>query len=136
MNVATNKEDRSKVEFVRHHAFIPRFESFYDEWFLVIEPTYFFTTNGFTPHSYPDALLSGKKRLDNSAALRGQVIMWQRFLRTLEPKSDDLFASDSEPHISFGEPPLIELPTRVPEDVWGNRKQAEVDEEEGLLNWG
>lgn len=135
VNVAVNKADKTKVEFVRHHAFVPRFESLYDEWFLVIEPTYFFTTNGFAPHSYPEALLSGKKRLDNSASLRGQVIMWHRFLRSLEPRSGDLFAPvSSEPRISFGEPPSIKLPTRVPEDVWGSQKQEDSDDED-LLSW-
>lgn len=136
VNVASNKIDKTRVEFVRHHAFVPRFESFFTEWFLVIEPTYFFTTNGFTPHSYPDALLAGKKRLDNSSALRGQVIMWHRFLASLEPKTGDLFSEGSdEPHISFGEPPSIALPTRVPEDVWGNQKKVDGDDEEDLLNW-
>jgi len=137
VNVALSKTDRTRVEFVRHHAFVPRFESFFSEWFLVIEPTYFFTTNGFTPHSYPEALLSGKKRLDNSSALRGQVIMWHRFLASLEPKTVDLFAPASdEPRISFGEPPAINLPTRVPEDVWGTQKKANADDEEDLLSWG
>jgi hypothetical protein len=80
VNVSMSKRDLGKVEFVRHHAFIPRFELLQEQWFLVITPTYFFTTNGFVPHSYPDALLSGKKRMDNSASLRGQVIMWHRVL--------------------------------------------------------
>jgi hypothetical protein len=53
VNVARNKTDQDRVEFVRHHAFVPRFERLYDQWYLVINPTYFFTTNGFIPHSYP-----------------------------------------------------------------------------------
>ncbi|EFM55495.1 Hypothetical protein BIBO1_2712 [Brucella inopinata BO1] len=136
VNVSVSKIDKTRVEFVRHHAFVPRFENFFNDWYLVIEPTYFFTTNGFTPHSYPDALLSGKKRLDNSSALRGQLLMWHRFLSSLEPKTSDLFSTGShEPRISFGEPPTINLPTRVPEDVWGNQKRVEPEENEDLLNW-
>lgn len=136
VNVVTSKTDKCKVEFVRHHAFIPRFESFYDEWFLVIEPTYHFTTDGFTPHTYPDTLLAGKKRLDKSAALRGQVIMWHRFLASLEPKSDDLFALTlGDPCLAFGPPPTLELPTKVPEDVWGSPKKDDyTHEEKDLLN--
>ena len=80
VNVVTNKKEEGRVEFVRHHAFIPRFELLDDQWFLVISPTYFFTTDGFTPHSYPHALLSGKKRMDNSASLRGVVSRrWWKF---------------------------------------------------------
>ena len=66
-----DKKDPGRVGFVRHHAFAPRFEVLGDQWFLVVSPSYHFTTNGFIPHSFPDALLSGKKRLDNSASLRG-----------------------------------------------------------------
>jgi hypothetical protein len=102
-----------------------------DEWFLIISPTYYFTTNGMIPHSYPEALLSGKKRMDNNASLRGQVIMWHRFL-TAEPSAGDLFAEPetrAERVISFGEPPSVALPTRVPEDVWAAARPRSADEE-------
>jgi hypothetical protein len=97
----------------------------------VINPTYFFTTNGFIPHSYPAALLAGKKRLDNSASLRGQVVMWHRFLSRPDREERSLFAQvSSEPRLKFGEPPTVTLATRVPEDVWGSRKKstAETDD--------
>lgn len=138
VNVAESKVDKTRVEFVRHHAFVPRFESLYDEWFLVINPTYFFTTNGFIPHSHPDALLAGKKRLDNSASLRGQVVMWHRFLAKAQREDGGLFAHvTSEPRLEFGEPPTIALVTRVPEDVWGSQKKvADVEGDQGLMNFG
>lgn len=124
VNVAENKTDQTKIEFVRHHAFVPRFERLYDQWYLVVNPTYFFTTNGFIPHSYPAALLAGKKRLDNSASLRGQVVMWHRFLSQSERDENNLFAQvASEPRLKFGEPPTVALATRVPEDVWGSQKK-------------
>jgi hypothetical protein len=125
VNVAENKTEKSRIEFVRHHAFVPRFERLYDQWYLVINPTYFFTTNGFIPHSYPAALLAGKKRLDNSASLRGQVIMWHRFLNPSEREENNLFAeSSSEPRLKFGEPPTVALATRVPEDAWRSQKKS------------
>lgn len=136
VNVATSKKEEGRVEFVRHHAFVPRFESLDDQWFLVITPTYFFTTNGLTPHSYPQALLSGKKRMDNSATLRGQVIMWHRFLTQKDRDEGDLFGqeAESEPRLRFGQPPQIVLETRVPEDVWGSpkKKPEEPDNQERL----
>lgn len=131
VNVIENKTDKTRVEFVRHHAFVPRFESLYDQWFLVIEPTYFFTTNGFVPHSHPHALLAGKKRLDKSASLRGQVIMWHRFLTREEKSLDDLFGlRTTERRLQFDAPPIVPLATRVPEDVWGSQKkpsETEID---------
>jgi hypothetical protein len=138
VNVTENKTDKTRVEFVRHHAFVPKFENLYDQWFLVIEPTYFFTTNGFVPHPYPNALLAGKKRLDRSASLRGQVIMWHRFLSREEKDSNDLFApKTTESRLRFDEPPTVPLATRVPEDVWGSQqKSSETDAEtEDLLSF-
>ncbi|BCG83587.1 DUF4365 domain-containing protein [Mesorhizobium sp. 113-3-3] len=138
VNAVRSKTDPTRVEFVRHHAFVPRFELLYDQWFLVINPTYYFTTNGFIPHSYPSALLAGKKRLDKSASLRGQVIMWHRFLTEEERKADDLFAvATADPRLTFGEPPSVELPKKVPEDVWGTPKRPseEADPNQELLRF-
>jgi hypothetical protein len=139
--VAMSDKDEGKVSFVRHHAFSPRFERLGDQWYLIISPTYYFTTNGFVPHSYPGALLAGKKRLDKSAALRGQVIMWHRYLtkadRDAERAATGLFGveASSEPRLRFGEPPTVQLETRVPEDGWGGgKKRADVpDQLEGLF---
>lgn len=123
VNVALHKSDPTRVAFVRHHAFIPRFENLLDEWFLVVNPNYYFTTNGFQPHSYPAELLAGKKRLDNSGSLRGQLILWHRFLTRQDGAVDDLFAEPtSEAQLKFGEPPEVHLATKVPEDAWGSNK--------------
>lgn len=126
VNVTMSDKDEGRVSFVRHHAFSPRFELMGDQWYLIITPTYYFTTNGFTPHSHPSALLAGKKRMDKSAALRGQVIMWHRFLTEVDKaekrKADGLFGTvvETEPRLRFGEPPSVQLETRVPEDGWGS----------------
>jgi hypothetical protein len=125
VNVSMSKKEKERVDFVRHHAFIPRFEQLVGQWYLVITPTYYFTTNGFIPHSYPAALLAGKKRMDNSASLRGQVVMWHRFLTRAQHEATGLFAQDAavERCLKFGEPPTITLSMRVPEDVWGTPKR-------------
>ncbi|MGK2911533.1 MAG: DUF4365 domain-containing protein [Sphingobium sp.] len=139
--VAMSDKDEGKVSFVRHHAFAPRFECLGDCWYLIVSPTYYFTANGYAPHPHPGALLAGKKRLDKSAALRGQVIMWHRFLaqaeRAAERHAGDLFGFEvlAEPRLQFGEPPIVALETRVPEDGWGGgKKKIEADEQqEGLF---
>jgi hypothetical protein len=137
VNVSVSKSDETRVVFVRHHAFIPRFEQLAGQWYLIITPTYYFTTNGFIPHSHPAALLAGKKRMDNSASLRGQVIMWYRFLTRAQSTAPGLFLQEplAETHLRFGEPPTITLSTRVPEDVWGTpkRKVNEPTAQESLV---
>ena len=125
VNVVRHSKTPEKISFVRHHAFIPRFECLMDQWFLMVNPTYHFTTDGLQRHSYPHALLSGKKRLDNNASLRGQVIMWDRFLTGYEQRDTGLFASDNDappPVLRFDAFPEIDLPTTVPEDVCGKPK--------------
>jgi hypothetical protein len=104
-----------------------------DQWFLMVSPTYHFTTDGFTRHPFPDALLSGKKRLENNAALRGQVIMWHRFLSQTEDGGTDLFAHPvgSAVTLTFDPPPEVQLPTTVPDDVWGRRPLAVQDDANG-----
>jgi len=132
VNVVMSKGDKSRVAFVRHHAFIPRFENLYDQWFLVVNPTYYFTTNGYQQHSYPAELLAGKKRLDKSASLRGQVILWHRFLTQGQSSAVSLFdKEDSEPRLVFGKPPVVHLAKRVPEDVWGGPPKKEEEPDAG-----
>jgi hypothetical protein len=137
VNVSISKKDPERVDFVRHHAFEPRFELLGDQWCLVINPTYFFTTNGFTPHTHPGALLSGKKRMDNSASLRGQVIMWHRLLTQAQTGAGALFETDeaSGQVLKFADPPKVQLATRVPEDVWGSpkKKAEEADTQTRML---
>lgn len=143
VSVAFSDKEEGRVSFVRHHAFSPRFELMGDQWYLIVSPTYYFTTNGFVPHPHPAALLAGKKRLDKSSALRGQVIMWHRFLtepdRTFEREAGGLFGGSEievEPRLRFGAPPAVQLDTRVPEDGWGGagKKKPDVSEQqEGLF---
>lgn len=137
VSVFKNSKDETRVSFVRHHAFSPRFELMADQWYLIITPTYYYTTNGYAPHQFAAPLLAGKKRLDKSAALRGQVIMWHRFLT--QSDHEDLFHSEETPeaYLMFGEPPSIHLDVRVPEDGWVKEKVKRIDEAaqgEGLFS--
>jgi hypothetical protein len=45
-----NKKDPKGQGFVRHHAASLRFERLADEWFLIVDPTFYFTKDGFQPH--------------------------------------------------------------------------------------
>jgi hypothetical protein len=81
------------------------------------------------PLANPGPLLAGKKRLDNSASLRGQVIMWHRFLTHHDDSATqpDGFFAESDGSLSvlrFDAPPTVELETRVPEDVWGSKRRG------------
>ncbi len=114
-----NKKKTDAPGYVRHHAAGLRFERLADEWFVIIDPTFFFTRDGFQTHRYPEVLLAGKKRLERNAAVRGQVIMWQHLLAKSAVKEQNLFETASnDPVLSFEHLPVLELSRAVPESSW------------------
>jgi hypothetical protein len=118
--------------YVRHHAARLRFERLADEWFVVIDPDFYFTNDGFQPHRFPEALLSGKKRLERNATVRGQVVMWQHLLVECGNQAIGLFDADAPaPLLRFERLPLINLSQAVPESSW-NRTDPRAKEMEAL----
>jgi hypothetical protein len=114
-----NKKNPKGQGYVRHHAAAFRFERLADEWFLIVDPTFYFTRNGFQPHRFPEALLAGKKRLERNAAVRGQVMMWQHLLVESGKSHAGLFDADKpEPILGFETLPLLQLSQAVPESSW------------------
>ena len=119
VSVYANKKNPKGQGYVRHHAASFRFELLADEWFLIVDPTFYFTKDGFQPHRFPEALLAGKKRLERSAAVRGQVMMWQHLLVASGKSEAGLFDTDKpEPILGFETLPLIQLSQAVPESSW------------------
>ena len=119
MSVYANKKNPKGQGYVRHHAASFRFERLADEWFLIVDPTFYFTKDGFQPHRFPEALLAGKKRLERNAAVRGQVMMWQHLLVESGKSEAGLFDTDKpEPILGFETLPLIQLSQAVPESSW------------------
>ena len=137
VSVYQKSKGAGPIDYVRHHSFHPRFERLADQWYLIISPSYYFTSDGERALNYPDTLLSGKKRLDTNSTVRGQVIMWHRLLSDMEfEDAGGLLAPDIKIDrvIKFGDPPFIELPKSVPEDVWGakakkSRNPSSLDEQ-------
>ncbi|MBV5263903.1 DUF4365 domain-containing protein [Pinisolibacter aquiterrae] len=116
--------------YVRHHAARLRFERLADEWFVVIDPDFYFTTDGFQPHRYPEALLAGKKRLERNAAVRGQVMMWQHLLVGSGKYEAGLFDTDElAPLLQFERLPVIQLSQAVPESSWNRTDPRAKDME-------
>lgn len=119
VSVYGNRKNPGGHGYVRHHAATLRFERLGDEWFLVIDPTFYFTRDGFAPHPFPAALLAGKKRLERNAAVRGQVMMWQQLIVEAGQPDTGLFADGTaKPALGFERLPIIELSRAVPENSW------------------
>lgn len=125
-----NKKNPKGLGYVRHHAANFRFERLGDEWFLVVDPTFYFTIDGFQPHRFPEALLAGKKRLERNAAIRGQVMMWQHLLSESGRLETGLFDADKPaPILMFETLPPIQLSQAVPESSWSRTDPRAKDME-------
>jgi hypothetical protein len=114
-----------RLHCVRHHAFVPRFERIGDDWYVSISPTFYFSEDGSRPHRFGSVLLAGKKRLDRSASVRGQALMWRHLLAAdgAPAKVQSLFAFDDEPErrtpvLRFIPLDPVTMERSVPEDAW------------------
>lgn len=135
------KNEPDRIDYVRHHAFHPRFERLGTDWYLVVEPTYTFTYDGYRPHQRAHGLLTGKKKREKNPAFWGQVLMWQHLLTTGGPSTtSDLLTqgrSTAGDTLSFGLAERVELPLAPPEAAWDRHRevadtngQADMREEE------
>ena len=120
VSVHRNRKNPNGWGYVRHHAARFRFERLHDEWFVVIDPTFYFTYDGFQPHQHAEALLSGKKQLERNSAVRGQVIMWQHLLKSSAGPQADLWTPSEldEPRLHFEQIAVLQLSRAVPESSW------------------
>jgi hypothetical protein len=64
------KIDGSGPAYYRLAAFAARFVEFRDQWYLAIEPTYHFTTDGYEEYPLESERLAGIKRLETNQTVR------------------------------------------------------------------
>ena len=111
-----DKLDGDQTAYHRHHAFYARFRRYGEEWFLQIDPTYRFTSDGRTVSSLAPALMTGIRKLERNPAVLGQVVMWASLLADLD--THDLFPPARYPHLGFGELVTFESPVGIDEREW------------------
>lgn len=109
-------KDPAKVAYYRHVGFEPRFRKFDGKWYLEINPTYRFTSDGETPHPFREEYLSKIKSIEGSGAVGGLVVMFAALLADRE----GLFA-DNYPHLGFGSLLGVEMPVGIDDAAWRRR---------------
>ena len=125
-----SKTDPSKVFYYRHVGFEPRFRHFDGWWYLEINPTYLFTSDGEKTHPYNQEYLSKIKSIEGSGAVGGSVVMFAALLRDRE----GLFP-DNYPHLGFGNLLDGELDVGIDDRLWSKddkKTLAETPLEEPL----
>jgi hypothetical protein len=113
------RDGESKPSYFRHDAFHPNFVRVGGDWYLAIEPTYHFTSDGYHEFRYASERMSGVKRLETNQSVRGHIGMWTAFL----VRQPDLLRKDP---LVFEALPGLPLPFGVPDDLW---RETEDDDE-------
>jgi hypothetical protein len=113
------RDGETKPSYFRHDAFHANFVRIAGEWYLAVEPTYHFTSDGYHEFRYASDRMSGIKRLETNQSVRGHIGMWTAFL----VRQPDLLRKDP---LVFTALPALPLPFGVPDDLW---RENEDDEE-------
>ncbi len=115
-----HKDEKDRVAYYRHTAFSHRFLRFGDCWFLMLDPTYVFTTDGKELAPFREELKAGIKKIEGDNAVSGTIVMF----RELFHNEDDLFSA--YPFLSFDEIAKIEVGAGIDDAAW---KRIKSDEE-------
>jgi hypothetical protein len=113
------RDGDTKPSYFRHDAFHPDFVRVGGEWYLAVQPTYHFTSDGYHEFRYASDRMSGIKRLETNQSVRGHIGMWTAFL----VRPPDLLRKDP---LVFTALPAFPLLFGVPDDLW---REHEDDEE-------
>jgi hypothetical protein len=108
------RQDPARIAYYRHSAFQGRFRRFAAQWFLQITPTYYFTSDGYSPHPFYESKLKGIKALERNPAVLGQIVMWAD---VLAERRTDLFTAPY-PHLGFGALASVDLEVGIDDQAW------------------
>jgi hypothetical protein len=120
---AYKRNGETNASYFRHDAFHPNFVRFGGEWYLAIEPTYHFTSDGYHEFRYSSDRMSGIKRLETNQSVRGHIGMWTAFL----VRQPDLLRKDP---LVFEALPGLPHPFGVPDNLW--RENEDDDEKKRM----
>jgi len=128
-----SKTTEGRIAYYRHSAFEGRFLRFGEKWYLEINPTYVFTTNGYNESKYAAERLAGIKRLEKNDAVLGQLIMWARFL-TPPPT----FFKPEYPFLKFDKLVTFDCEQHIDDKAWLLRPDSDVEnlEEDNEVSLG
>lgn len=114
----TKGDRKGEISYYRHSAFVPRFRRYDGRWYLQIEPTYRFTTDGKRQHPHYERFLKGIKRIEKNATVLGQVVMWAALLRGREEGDETLFSESPYSFLRFRDLATFDLGVGIDDTTW------------------
>lgn len=118
-----SKRNAEKIAYYRHSAFYAQFVQHEGVWYLEIEPTYRFTSDGKRGDRYGAERLTGIKRLERNPSVLGQLHMWAS---VLAPEAS-LFGKPY-PHLAFGRLATFSANLGLDDEAWLKREDEPLPE--------
>jgi hypothetical protein len=112
------KDDPNRVAYYRHVALERRFEELDGRWYLRINPTYHYTSDGREPDPFREERLAGIKQIERNKAVSGSVAMFAALLRD----EASLFADDYR-FLGFGDLLRVNVDVGIPDALWEKRDE-------------
>lgn len=114
----TSSDRAGEVSYYRHSAFFGQFRRYDGQWYLEIEPTYFFSSDGRRRHPFYESKLKGIKKLEKNGTVLGQVVMWAALLRGREENDEGMLGPAPYPFLRFGPLATFAIPIGIDDTAW------------------
>jgi hypothetical protein len=111
------KDDPERIAYYRHVAFERRFEQLDGRWYLRINPTYHYTSDGRELDPFREERLAGIKQRERNKAVGGTVVMFAALLT-----DHGLFTRDY-PLLRFGELMRVSVEAGLPDELWAGQDE-------------
>jgi len=119
-----SKKCPEKVSYHRHQAFEFQFQQVESKWYLVLSPTFVFTSDGWRKHPFHEEYLKKINEIEGPPAIFSHLKMWAS---VLQPVID--LAADNYSHMELGPLATFELDRGIDDKAW---KPTALDEDHAV----
>jgi hypothetical protein len=114
------------VGYTRHYALEYQFIHADGDWFLMLVPTYHFTSDGREDSPFAGTQLATIKRFEGHEAVRSQTSFWARYLAW----SPSLFSGPPDPRLRFGRLITVDVERGIDDKAWKPKPDDNFDQPE------
>jgi hypothetical protein len=115
-----SKADPTRVAYYRHVGFERHFRRIGGKWYLEINPTYHYTSDGIEPHPFREEYLSKIRNIEGNNAVAGLVVMFAALLQ-----DDPMLFRGTYLHLGFGVLERVQMPVGIEDAAWRKRDELQ-----------